>query len=72
MSGYYGLVGGDDDQYKKVVKSLTFYTNKGRFGPFGEETGTYFTSSRTEGKMVGFRGRTGCYLYAIEVYTQPW
>lgn len=63
ISGYYGSVAGDE--CKKAIKSLTFYTNRGRYGPYGEETGTYFTSTKTEGKIVGFHGRAACYLYAI-------
>ncbi|XP_062097348.1 jacalin-related lectin 3-like [Humulus lupulus] len=70
MSGYYGPVMGD--ACKIVVKSLTFYTNRGRYGPFGEEMGTYFTSPRNEGKIVGFHGKSGSHLYAIGAHMQPW
>ncbi|KAL4650067.1 hypothetical protein ACB092_01G060200 [Castanea dentata] len=70
ISGYYGSVAGDE--CKKAIKSLTFYTNRGRYGPYGEETGTYFTSTKTEGKIVGFHGRAACYLYAIGVHMQHW
>ncbi|GLT41111.1 hypothetical protein SLA2020_152000 [Shorea laevis] len=51
-----------------VLKSLTFYTNKGKHGPFGEEQGPSFTSKMNEGKIVGFHGREGLFLDAIGVY----
>ncbi|KAJ7966807.1 Jacalin-related lectin like [Quillaja saponaria] len=70
ISGYYGIVG--RDECKKVVKSVSFQTNRGRYGPYGNETGTYFSSTKTEGKIVGFHGRSGCYLYAIGVHIQHW
>ncbi|PON90980.1 Jacalin-like lectin domain containing protein [Trema orientale] len=69
MSGYYGPVLGDE--CKIVVKSLTFYTNRGRYGPFGEERGTYFGSPRSEGRIVGFHGKSARYLDAIGVHMQP-
>ncbi|XP_002510454.2 jacalin-related lectin 3 [Ricinus communis] len=70
ICGYYGSFTGEDSN--SVIKSLTFYTNKGKYGPFGEEVGTFFTSSNTEGKIVGFHGRSGCYLNAIGVHMQQW
>lgn len=71
ISGYYGPAD-VRDECKIVVKSLTFYTNRGRYGPIGEEIGAYFTSPRNDGRIVGFHGKSGCYLYAIGVHTQPW
>ncbi|KAJ4832619.1 hypothetical protein Tsubulata_046269 [Turnera subulata] len=41
VCGYYGSLTGDEDR-KGVIKSLTFHTNKGKYGPFGEETGNLF------------------------------
>uniref|UniRef100_A0A803LKG9 Jacalin-type lectin domain-containing protein n=1 Tax=Chenopodium quinoa TaxID=63459 RepID=A0A803LKG9_CHEQI len=70
ISGYYGPVTKDD--HPKVIRSLTFYTSRGKYGPFGEETGTFFTSTTTEGKVVGFHGRSGSYLDAIGVHMQHW
>ncbi|WCJ35247.1 Jacalin-related lectin 3 [Euphorbia peplus] len=70
VSGYHGSYTGDD--YNSVIRSLTFLTNKGKYGPFGEEVGTFFTSSKTQGKVVGFHGRSGCYLNAIGVHMQQW
>ncbi|ERN01274.1 jacalin-related lectin 3 isoform X1 [Amborella trichopoda] len=70
ITGYYGAVARDDRL--EVIKSLTFCTSRGKYGPYGEELGTYFTSNRTEGKVVGFHGRSGSYLYAIGVHMQHW
>ncbi|XP_030950640.1 jacalin-related lectin 3-like [Quercus lobata] len=69
VSGYYGSVA--EDECRKVIKSLTFYTNRRRYGPYGEESGTYFTSTKNEGKIIGFHGRAASYLYAIGVHIQP-
>ncbi|XP_060190992.1 jacalin-related lectin 3 isoform X1 [Lycium barbarum] len=70
ITGFYGPI--SKDMGLKVVKSLTFHTTRRKFGPFGEELGTYFTSSTTEGKVVGFHGRSGMYLDAIGVHMQHW
>eukprot|EP00257_Ricinus_communis_P015536 XP_015573475.1 jacalin-related lectin 3 isoform X1 [Ricinus communis] len=70
ISGYYGPA--SRDERPTVVKSLTFYTSRGQYGPFGEEIGTFFTSTTTEGKVVGFHGRCGAYLDAIGVHMQHW
>ncbi|XP_055807910.1 jacalin-related lectin 3 [Solanum dulcamara] len=70
ITGFYGPI--SKDMGLKVIKSLTFHTTRRKFGPFGEELGTYFTSSTTEGKVVGFHGRSGMYLDAIGVHMQHW
>ncbi|XP_050938316.1 jacalin-related lectin 3 isoform X1 [Cucumis melo] len=70
ISGYYGYIGKDERQ--QAVKSLTFHTSRGKFGPFGEEVGSFFTSTTTEGKVVGFHGRSSLYLDAIGVHMQHW
>ncbi|KAG6704978.1 hypothetical protein I3842_07G158700 [Carya illinoinensis] len=70
VSGYYGYI--SRDERPKVVRSLTLYTSRGRYGPYGEEVGTYFTSTKTEGKVVGFHGRSSYYLDAIGVHMQHW
>lgn len=51
-----------------VIRSITFHTNKGRHGPYGEEQGTAFTSREKEGKIVGFHGRNGLFLDAIGIH----
>ncbi|CAN1824121.1 Jacalin-related lectin 3, partial [Linum perenne] len=70
ISGYYGPTNREDKL--KVVRSLSFQTTRGKLGPFGEEVGTFFTSSTAEGKVVGFHGRSGAYLDAIGLHMQYW
>lgn len=70
ISGYVSSV--TLDGKNKVIKSLTLHSTRGKYGPFGEELGTYFTSATTEGKVVGFHGRSGLYLDAIGVHMQHW
>lgn len=70
VSGYYGSIAGDEST--RVVKSLTFYSNRGKYGPYGEEMGTFFTSNKTDAKIVGFHGRSGSCIDAIGVHTQHW
>ncbi|XP_027091225.1 uncharacterized protein [Coffea arabica] len=70
VSGYYGPV--NKDQRTQVIKSLTFHTSRRMCGPFGEELGNYFSSTTTEGKVVGFHGKSGMYLDAIGVHMQHW
>ncbi|KAK3426712.1 jacalin-related lectin 19 isoform X1 [Eucalyptus grandis] len=47
-----------------VIRSLTFKSNKRTFGPFGMEHGTPF-SFPSDGRIVGFKGRSGWYLDSI-------
>lgn len=68
IMGFYGPVKGNDDY--EALRSITLYTNNGRYGPFGEEIGTSFTSSASRGKVVGFHGRSGIYLDAIGVHME--
>ncbi|KAL8030644.1 hypothetical protein ABFX02_14G298600 [Erythranthe guttata] len=70
ISGYYGPI--KKEQGTKVIQSLTFHSSRRKYGPFGEELGTYFASGTTEGKVVGFHGRSSMYLDAIGVHMQHW
>ncbi|PIN21691.1 hypothetical protein CDL12_05607 [Handroanthus impetiginosus] len=70
ISGYYGPI--KKEPGPKVIHSLTFHTTRRKYGPFGEELGTYFASGTTEGKVVGFHGRSSMYLDAIGVHMQHW
>ncbi|XP_077219963.1 jacalin-related lectin 3-like [Tasmannia lanceolata] len=70
ICGYYSSI--NRDEGPKFIRSLTFYTSRGKYGPFGEEIGSFFTSTTTEGKVVGFHGRSGLYLDAIGVHMQHW
>ncbi|TXG55016.1 hypothetical protein EZV62_020272 [Acer yangbiense] len=49
----------------EAVRSITFYSNKGKYGPFGLEIGKSFSSTLSNGKVVGFHGRSGVYFDAI-------
>ncbi|XAR61711.1 hypothetical protein NMG60_11016212 [Bertholletia excelsa] len=70
LSGFYGPINGDYGP--RVIKSLTFTTSRKKYGPYGEEVGTFFSSVKTEGKVVGFHGRGSIYLDAIGVHMQHW
>ncbi|KAI5435160.1 jacalin-related lectin 3 isoform X1 [Lathyrus oleraceus] len=70
ISGYYGSIGRDENH--TIIKSLTFHTSRGQYGPYGEEVGKFFTSTTTEGKVVGFHGRSSLYLDAIGIHMQHW
>ncbi|KAK3220557.1 hypothetical protein Dsin_014527 [Dipteronia sinensis] len=73
ISGYYWALDGNsclECEYQ-VVRSITLYTNKATYGPFGEEIGTFFISPACDNaKLVGLHGRCGAYLDAIGVHVQ--
>ncbi|KAG6785732.1 hypothetical protein POTOM_007313 [Populus tomentosa] len=64
ITGYYGstMLRGPT-----IVKSLTFYTNKRKYGPFGDEQGISFSSGFNNGVIVGFHGRKGWFIDSIGV-----
>ncbi|KAL5756546.1 hypothetical protein ACOSQ2_021292 [Xanthoceras sorbifolium] len=69
ISGFYGPL--DGNCCLEVVRSISFYTNKGKYGPFGTEIGTFFNSTVSNGKVVGFHiGKSGEYLDAIGVHME--
>ncbi|PHT51182.1 hypothetical protein CQW23_10929 [Capsicum baccatum] len=53
-----------------TIRQITFYTNKGKYGPYGTEIGTYFSSSAARGKIIGFHGKSGAHLNAIGVHME--
>ncbi|XP_061969999.1 jacalin-related lectin 3-like [Populus nigra] len=57
-----------DQQGPTVVKSLTFDTNKKKYGPFGDEQGISFSSGSNNGVIVGFHGRKGWFIDSIGVH----
>uniref|UniRef100_A0ACD5VUT4 Uncharacterized protein n=1 Tax=Avena sativa TaxID=4498 RepID=A0ACD5VUT4_AVESA len=67
--GYYNACAGEGP---RVLRSITVVSSRGKYGPFGDEVGTYFTSATTQGKVVGFHGRSAMYLDAIGVHMQHW
>eukprot|EP01018_Ginkgo_biloba_P008828 Gb_17001 [translate_table: standard] len=64
ISGHYGCF---SNSSPVAVRSLTFHTNRGKYGPYGVENGTPFSSPSTGLKILGFHGRSGWYLDAIGV-----
>ncbi|XAR61761.1 hypothetical protein NMG60_11016270 [Bertholletia excelsa] len=68
MEGYYGPVEGKSGI--EAITSISFYTNRGLYGPYGEEMGKSFTSALCGGKAVGFFGRSGSYLNAIGIHME--
>ena len=67
ISGYYSPV--EENLGMETIRSLSFMTNKGVYGPFGLEVGTYFCSpTLPTGKIVGFFGRAASYLHSIGVH----
>eukprot|EP01018_Ginkgo_biloba_P020972 Gb_08638 [translate_table: standard] len=69
ISGFYCPI---RDGGRKVIRSITLYSSRGKYGPLGEELGKFFTSATTGGKIVGFHGKSGAYLDAIGVHMQHW
>ncbi|KAK1554350.1 hypothetical protein Q3G72_011009 [Acer saccharum] len=55
IMGYFGPV--VENAGHEALRFITFYSNKGKYGPFGNEIGTAFSSSISDGKVVGFHGR---------------
>ncbi|KAK1296148.1 hypothetical protein QJS10_CPB15g02025 [Acorus calamus] len=69
ITGFYGE--GADGEESEVLKSLTFYTNKGKYGPLGKEIGKFFTTAGPPGKVVGLMGSSGGeYLNSIGVHVE--
>ncbi|KAK0595901.1 hypothetical protein LWI29_010943 [Acer saccharum] len=68
MVGFYGPI--EENGGFEAVRSISFYTNKEKYGPFGTEIGTGFGSPTFNGKIVGFHGRSGAYLDAIGVHME--
>uniref|UniRef100_A0A0D9WIE5 Jacalin-type lectin domain-containing protein n=1 Tax=Leersia perrieri TaxID=77586 RepID=A0A0D9WIE5_9ORYZ len=68
----YGYYNTNREEGPRALRSITFISNRGKYGPFGEEFGAYFSSAKTEGKVVGFHGRSGQHLDAIGVHMQHW
>ncbi|XP_020102118.1 protein GOS9-like [Ananas comosus] len=54
-----------------MLRSLTFVTNVRKYGPFGVEEGTPFSVPVTNGRVVGFYGRSGVYVDALGIYLMP-
>ncbi|KAJ4778984.1 Mannose-binding lectin superfamily protein [Rhynchospora pubera] len=61
VKGHYG---------SDMVRSITFETNLGAYGPYGKEEGIPFELPAVAGKIIGFHALSGSYLYAIGVYVE--
>ncbi|XP_038990481.1 mannose/glucose-specific lectin-like [Phoenix dactylifera] len=59
---YYGIV---------VIRSLTFVSTTGTYGPFGQEEGTAFSLPVKAGNVVAFFGRAGQWLDALGFHLKP-
>ncbi|XP_060194373.1 agglutinin-like isoform X2 [Lycium barbarum] len=68
IEGFYSPV--NDNGGLDAIRQIAFYTNKRKYGPYGAEIGTYFSSSAARGKIAGFHGRSGVYLNAIGVHME--
>jgi hypothetical protein len=69
VSGTYGPF----RDYDGIVRSLTFVTNLGKHGPFGQPgEGTPFSIPvQYGGRVVGFFARSGWLVDAVGVYVHP-
>ncbi|GJM94563.1 hypothetical protein PR202_ga11220 [Eleusine coracana subsp. coracana] len=69
ISGTYGPFEG----HAGIVRSLTFVTNVGKHGPFGnsKEGTPFIVPLQNGGRVVGFFGRSGQLLDAIGIYVHP-
>lgn len=65
ITGYYGPAMGLGPN---VIKSLTFHTTKGKYGPYGEELGQPFSTKLKDGIVVGIHGKKGYFVDAIGVH----
>ncbi|KAF3585644.1 hypothetical protein F2Q69_00031455 [Brassica cretica] len=55
-----------------VITSLTFKTNKGTYGPYGNKTGYQISAPEGTGKQIaGFLGTSGNVLNSIDVHYAP-
>lgn len=67
---YHGRNGSGEEE-TEGVRSISFYTNLGKYGPFGREIGKCFQSPVLNGgKIVGFHGRSGFRLDALGVHVE--
>ncbi|KAK1554716.1 hypothetical protein Q3G72_016329 [Acer saccharum] len=57
IMGYFGPV--VENAGHEALRSLTFYSNKGKYGPFGNEIGTAFSSLISDGKIDRLSSSSG-------------
>lgn len=52
------------------LRSLTFVTNFGQYGPYGEQNGVPFELPAINGQIIGFHAQSGTLVDALGVYVQ--
>lgn len=55
-----------------VITSLSFLTNKKKYGPYGTTQGTSFSLPVAKGSFGGFSGNYGDYLDSFSVILHPY
>ncbi|GLJ05512.1 hypothetical protein SUGI_0019360 [Cryptomeria japonica] len=68
ISGHHGSISHGSPS---VIRSLTFQTNRKKYGPYGVSQGTYFSFPTNGAKVKGFHGKSGWYLDSIGVHCAP-
>lgn len=59
VCGFYGSPKGTAGF--EIIRSLTSYTNKAKYGPLGKEIGKFFCSPLRNGMIVGMLGKSGVF-----------
>ncbi|OWM77980.1 jacalin-related lectin 4-like [Punica granatum] len=54
-----------------ILQSISFNSNRRKYGPFGREVGIPFSGPSTGGKIVGFYGSCNRHLESIGAYLEP-
>ncbi|KAD7477825.1 hypothetical protein E3N88_00961 [Mikania micrantha] len=67
ISGTVAVSRGDDIGHT-IIASISFVTNKKRYGPYGNVRGNPFTLPWDDGSFAGFYGLCGWYIDSIGVY----
>ncbi|XP_039155544.1 TMV resistance protein N [Eucalyptus grandis] len=60
-----------DDPRHVAIQSLIFHSNRRTYGPFGNESGKFFSFPPVAGKIIGFFGRSGSCLDSIGAHLLP-
>ncbi|KAI8526767.1 hypothetical protein RHMOL_Rhmol12G0021700 [Rhododendron molle] len=55
----------------RLITSLSFYSNRGRYGPYGTLFGSTVSIPVEDAVLAGFHGRSGLYLDAFGVFVAP-
>ncbi|KAK8946499.1 hypothetical protein KSP39_PZI006437 [Platanthera zijinensis] len=55
----------------KVISSMTFLSNRAKYGPYGPEEGAPFSFQTTNGEIIGFHGTSGDFLNSVGVHVKP-